>query len=186
MITLTGLQKKARKLEIEIDLKLLSLKLLVAERRCAQNINSYNSSFNSLLVKIEQLLSELDVVNAKISETVLVEEDNELKSIHSLQRNRQVLDALRQDFTKMQEICVVKGEGRNMLVLCETVQSSSGLLNEQLETAVNIREAVVSQRYSDGRLASGLRFNCYKCWNLMFLALVTAGVISFMLLYTRR
>lgn len=191
MITLTGLQKKARKLESEINLKLLSLETLVAESRCAQhkskskNINSYNSSFNSILVKIEELLSELDVVNAKISETVLVEEDNELKSIHSLQRYRQVLDDLRQDFTKIQEIYVVKGESRNMLVLCETVQSSSGLLNEQLETAVNIGEALVSQRYS-GRLAGVLRFNCYKCWNLMFLALVTAGCISFMLLYTSR
>lgn len=189
MITLTGLQKKARQLESEINLKLLSLETLVAESRCAQhkskskNINSYNSSFNSILVKIEELLSESG--NSKISETVLVEEDNELKSIHSLQRHRQVLDDLRQDFTKIQEIYVVKGESRNMLVLCETVQSSSGLLNEQLETAVNIGEALVSQRYS-GRLAGVLRFNCYKCWNLMFLALVTAGCISFMLLYTSR
>lgn len=191
MITFTGLQKKARKLESEINLKLLSLETLVAESRCAQhksknkNINSYNSSVNSIFVKIEELLSELDVVNAKLSETVLVEEDNELKSIHSLQRYRQVLDDLRQDFTKIQEIYVVKGESRNMLVLCESVQSSSGLLNEQLETAVNIGEALVSERYS-GRLAGVLRFNCYKCWNLMFLALVTAGCISFMLLYKRR
>lgn len=184
MITLTGLQKKARKLESVINLKLVSLEtLLVAESRCAQNINSYNSSFNSILVKIEQLLSELDVVNAKLSETELVEEGNELKLIHSLQR--QVLDDLRQEFSNIQEIYVVKGESRNMLVSCETVQSSSGLLNEQVETAVNIREALVSQRYS-GRLAGVLRFNCYKCWNLMFLALVTAGCISFMLLYTSR
>lgn len=186
MITLTGLQKKARKLESEINLKLLSIETLVAESRmCAQNINSNNSSFNSILVKIKQLLSELDVVNAKLSETVLLEEDNELKTIRSLQRHRQILDALRQDFTKIQEIYVVKGESRNMLVLCDTVQSSSGLLNEQLETAVNIREALVSQRYS-GRLAGVLRFNCYKCWNLMFLALVIAGCILFMLLYTSR
>lgn len=191
MIALTGLQKKARKLESEINLKLVSLETLVAESGCAQhqsksrNINSYNSSFNSILVKIEELLSELDVVNAKLSETVLEEEDNELKSIHSLQRRRQVLDDLRQDFTNIQEIYVVKGESRNMLVLCDTVQSSSGLLNEQLETAVNIREALVSQRYS-GRFAGVLRFNCYKCWNLMLLALVIAGCISFMLLYTSR
>lgn len=193
MIKLTDLQKKEKKLENEINFKLVSLDTLVAEKRHAKynckskNINSYNSSFNSILVEIEEPLSELDVVNAKLGETASVEEDDELKWINILQRREQVVDDLGQDLTKIRENYVVRREqgSENMSV----VQSSSGQL--ETETAVNIREGVMSQRrrYSlkqvKVRLADvQMRFNCYKCWNLMFLALVTSGCISFMLLYT--
>lgn len=136
-------------------------------------------------MEIENPLSELDVVNAKLGETTSVEEDDELKWINILQRRGQVVDDLRQDLTKIQENYVVRREqeSENMSV----VQSSSGQL--ETETAVNMREGVTSQRrYSlkqvKVRLADvQMRFNCYKCWNLMFLALVTSGCNSFMLLY---
>lgn len=178
MVTLDVLQIKARQLESEINYKLICLETIVAETRPTEykskNTSAFNNSFHSILVEIEELLSELDAVNAKLSETTLVEVDNELESIHSLQGHRQVLDDLKQVFYKIREKCLVKRES-------ERIEISS---DEALDTAINIRECSLKQVQGHVNSLSGtLRINCYKCWNLMFLALVTAGCISFMFLY---
>ncbi|XP_075219475.1 golgi SNAP receptor complex member Gos28 [Lycorma delicatula] len=118
------LRKQARRLENEIDQKLLSFSKLGAGPlgvyRNASDTEPLLSSehmFESQSMEIEQLLAKLTTVNEKLNEMGASEPGNGTGAgmVHTLQRHREILQDYTQDFRKTQQNFRTRREREDLL-----------------------------------------------------------------------
>uniref|UniRef100_A0A1B6EMF4 Golgi SNAP receptor complex member 1 n=1 Tax=Cuerna arida TaxID=1464854 RepID=A0A1B6EMF4_9HEMI len=123
MIEWEDLRKQARKLENEIDLKLVSFSKLGTG-----TVNTYKNNdsatepllstehvFDSVAMEIEQLLTKLTTVNEKLGEIASSEAGNGPAMLHTLQRHRDILQDYTQEFRKTQQNYRARRERENLL-----------------------------------------------------------------------
>ncbi|XP_054281104.1 Golgi SNAP receptor complex member 1 [Macrosteles quadrilineatus] len=141
MIEWEDLRKQARKLENEIDLKLVSFSKLGTG-----TVNTYKNNesdmepllstehvFDSVAVEIEQLLSKLAAVNEKLGEIASSEQASGggAAMLHTLQRHRDILQDYTQEFRKTQQNYRARRERENLLHSVkkdiDSYKNSSGL-----------------------------------------------------------
>lgn len=118
------LRKQARKLENEIDQKLVSFsKLGVGPLGVYRNSSdtepllSSEHMFESQSMEIEQLLAKLTAVNDKLSEMGATESGSGIGAgmVHTLQRHREILQDYTQDFCKTQQNFRARREREDLL-----------------------------------------------------------------------
>uniref|UniRef100_A0A1B6IUB5 Golgi SNAP receptor complex member 1 n=1 Tax=Homalodisca liturata TaxID=320908 RepID=A0A1B6IUB5_9HEMI len=123
MIEWEDLRKQARKLENEIDLKLVSFSKLGTgtvttyknNDSATEPLLSTEHVFDSVAMEIEQLLTKLTTVNEKLGEIASSEAGNGPAMLHTLQRHRDILQDYTQEFRKTQQNYRARRERENLL-----------------------------------------------------------------------
>ncbi|XP_030559559.1 Golgi SNAP receptor complex member 1 [Drosophila novamexicana] len=178
------LRKQARTLENEIDLKLVAFsKIGAGSSGLSSNSSAADTSpllgehvFDSLSAEIEQMLEKLSTLNESMSELPATGS----AAMHTLQRHREILQGYRQEFNK---ICAnhtmriereellrgsglatsgspsISGLSRREMYMKESghLTSSSNMVNDQINIAIETRDNLHAQRQAFKRLQT--RFN---------------------------
>ncbi|XP_064552877.1 Golgi SNAP receptor complex member 1 [Drosophila montana] len=178
------LRKQARTLENEIDLKLVAFsKIGAGSSGLSSNSSAADTSpllgehvFDSLSAEIEQMLEKLSTLNESMSELPATGS----AAMHTLQRHREILQGYRQEFNK---ICAnhtmriereellrgsglatsgspsISGLSRREMYMKESghLSSSSNMVNDQINIAIETRDNLHAQRQAFKRLQT--RFN---------------------------
>ncbi|EDW59334.2 Golgi SNAP receptor complex member 1 [Drosophila virilis] len=179
------LRKQARTLENEIDLKLVAFSKIGAGSGGLSSGNSSAADtspllgehvFDSLSGEIEQMLEKLSTLNESMSELPATGS----AAMHTLQRHREILQGYRQEFNK---ICAnhtmriereellrgsglatsgspsISGLSRREMYMKESghLSSSSNMVNDQINIAIETRDNLHAQRQAFKRLQT--RFN---------------------------
>ncbi|XP_018784217.1 PREDICTED: Golgi SNAP receptor complex member 1 [Bactrocera latifrons] len=178
-----ALRKQARHLENEIDLKLVAFSKIGAGTGTSLHSSSSTDTspllgehvFDSLSEEISQMLDKLSSLNENMSELPATG----AAAIHTLQRHREILHGYKQEFNKIcanhttrierEELLrgsglatnspTISGLSRRDLYLKESthLNSSSNMVNDQINIAIETREHLLSQRQAFKRLQT--RFN---------------------------
>lgn len=139
MNTWEDLRKQARKLENEIDLKLVSFSKLGTgsggvyknSDSDAEPLLSTEHMFESVSLEIEQLLAKLTTINEKLGDIGSSEQGSGAAMMHTLQRHREILQDYTQEFRKTQQNYRARREREDLLHSVrkdiDSYKSSSGL-----------------------------------------------------------
>ncbi|XP_030370101.1 Golgi SNAP receptor complex member 1 [Scaptodrosophila lebanonensis] len=178
------LRKQARSLENEIDLKLVAFSKIGAGSSTSVATNNASDTspllsehiFDTVSVEIEQMLDKLSTLNESMSELPATG----AAAMHTLQRHREILQGYRQEFNKIcanhtmrierEELLrgsglaptsspTISGLSRRDMYLKESghLHSSSSMVNDQINIAIETRDNLHAQRYAFKRLQT--RFN---------------------------
>ncbi|CAG0925359.1 unnamed protein product, partial [Notodromas monacha] len=163
----TDLRKQANHLENELDLKLVAFSKLGAglgttiidETSDTSPLISKDNKFDTLTSEIEQILAKLTAINDQMSSLPLTT----TASIHTVQRHRDILQDYVQEFHRTKnniQACrnreellgganQTSGLSRRMDFLLKEsnhLQNSDRLIDEQINTALEVKEHLHSQR----------------------------------------
>lgn len=169
------LRKQARKLENDIDMKLVAYSKIGTSTMPSTSADTApllnEHVFDSLSMEIEQMLEKLSEINDKMSEIPLTSDSY---MIHTLQRHREILNGYKQEFNKIQAnhttrlereellrgsgISMSSGLSRRDMYLKESthINSSHGLVNDQISIAMETKEHLLSQRQQFKRFQTRL------------------------------
>ncbi|XP_055693567.1 Golgi SNAP receptor complex member 1 [Lutzomyia longipalpis] len=175
------LRKLARRLENDIDLKLVAFSKVGSGGSTSSSPDSApllgEHIFDNLSLEIEQMLEKLSNINDKMAE---LPGSSTSMMIHTLQRHREILNGYRQEFskiranhtTRIEREELLRGSGignsssiaggglsRRDMYLKESshLNSSHSLINDQISIAMETKEHLTSQRQYLKRLQT--RFN---------------------------
>ncbi|XP_059621305.1 Golgi SNAP receptor complex member 1 [Phlebotomus argentipes] len=175
------LRKLARRLENDIDLKLVAFSKVGSGGSTSSSPDSApllgEHIFDNLSVEIEQMLEKLSNINDKMAE---LPSSGTSMMIHTLQRHREILNGYRQEFskiranhtTRIEREELLRGSGignsssltsgglsRRDMYLKESshLSSSHSLINDQISIAMETKEHLTSQRQYLKRMQT--RFN---------------------------
>uniref|UniRef100_A0A1L8DUN2 Golgi SNAP receptor complex member 1 n=1 Tax=Nyssomyia neivai TaxID=330878 RepID=A0A1L8DUN2_9DIPT len=173
------LRKLARRLENDIDLKLVAFSKVGSGGSSSASPDSApllgEHIFDNLQAEIEQMLEKLSNINDKMAE---LPGSSTSMMIHTLQRHREILNGYRQEFskihanhtTRIEREELLRGSGigssssigglnRRDMYLKESshLASSHSLINDQISIAMETKEHLTSQRQYLKRLQT--RFN---------------------------
>uniref|UniRef100_A0A1A9UTH7 Golgi SNAP receptor complex member 1 n=1 Tax=Glossina austeni TaxID=7395 RepID=A0A1A9UTH7_GLOAU len=177
-----ALRKEARRLENEIDMKLVAFGKIGANSSSPIGHSSNTdtspllgeSIFDSLSTEIEQKLDKLASINEAMAESSSA--GTSTAAMHILQGHREILLSFRQEFNKIsanhiarmereelfrgpENISKLSGLNRRDMYMKESshLNSSNALINDQINIAIETRENLLSQRHAFKRLQT--RFN---------------------------
>lgn len=166
------LRKRARQLESEIDVKLVSFSKIAASygTNVASSSNSETMAllsgdqmYETIAVELEQLLTALTDINERMNSSP---HGSSVATIHTLQRHRDILQDYTHEFQRTNNAIKSRrereqllGNGRNngkslaglsrrdlYLKESEHLISSEGMIDEQITIAVETRDHLKSQR----------------------------------------
>lgn len=168
------LRKRARQLESEIDVKLVSFSKIAASYGTSAVASNSSSSetvallsgdqmYETISVELEQLLNALTEVNERMNSCPL---GSSVATIHTLQRHRDILQDYTHEFQRTNNAIKSRrereqllGSGRNngktlaglsrrdlYLKESEHLANSEGMIDEQITIAVETRDHLKSQR----------------------------------------
>ncbi|XP_053645208.1 Golgi SNAP receptor complex member 1 [Cherax quadricarinatus] len=166
------LRKRARQLESEIDVKLVSFSKIAASygTNVASSSNSETMAllsgdqmYETIAVELEQLLTALTDINERMNSCP---HGSSVATIHTLQRHRDILQDYTHEFQRTNNAIKSRrereqllGNGRNngkslaglsrrdlYLKESEHLISSEGMIDEQITIAVETRDHLKSQR----------------------------------------
>uniref|UniRef100_A0A1B6DI47 Golgi SNAP receptor complex member 1 n=2 Tax=Clastoptera arizonana TaxID=38151 RepID=A0A1B6DI47_9HEMI len=150
------LRKQARKLENEIDLKLVSFSKLGTgtsglyknnESSDTEPLLSSEHMFESVTLEIEQLLAKLTAVNEKLNDISSGDQNGGAAMLHTLQRHREILQDYTQEFHKTKQNYNARRERENLLHSVrkdiDSYKNSSGL-NRRMDLYMKENEHIRS------------------------------------------
>lgn len=150
------LRKQARKLENEIDLKLVSFSKLgtghagIKSDSDTEPLLSGEHVFETMALDVEQLLSQLTAVNERLGEASAPDGPGAPSSaalIHTLQRHKEILQDYKQEFAKTKANWQARREREDLLRSVrkdiDTYKSSTGL-NRRMDLYLKENEHVRS------------------------------------------
>ncbi|KAG7174428.1 Golgi SNAP receptor complex member 1-like [Homarus americanus] len=166
------LRKRARQLESEIDVKLVSFSKIAASygSNSAANANSEtvallsgDQMYETISVELEQLLASLTDINERMNSCP---HGSSVATIHTLQRHRDILQDYTHEFQRTNNAIKSRrereqllGSGRNnskslsglsrrdlYLKESEHLANTEGMVDEQITIAVETRDHLKSQR----------------------------------------
>ncbi|XP_027212785.1 Golgi SNAP receptor complex member 1 [Penaeus vannamei] len=166
------LRKRARQLESEIDMKLVSFSRIAASygSNVASNTNSEtvallsgDQMYETISVELEQLLASLTDVNERMNNCT---HGSNVATIHTLQRHRDILQDYTHEFQRTNNAITARrereqllGGGRNdgktlaglsrrdlYIKEAEHLNNSERMVDEQISIAVETRDHLKSQR----------------------------------------
>ncbi|XP_031626013.1 Golgi SNAP receptor complex member 1 [Contarinia nasturtii] len=169
------LRKQARKLENDIDMKLVAYSKIGTSTMPSTSADTApllsEHVFDSLSMEIEQMLDKLSEINDKMSEIPLTADSY---MIHTLQRHREIFNGYKQEFSKIQAnhttrlereellrgsgISMGSGLSRRDMYLKESthLHGSHGLVSDQISIAMETKEHLLSQRQQFKRFQTRL------------------------------
>lgn len=171
-LSFEDLRKRARQLESEIDMKLVSFSRIAASygSNVASNTNSEtvallsgDQMYETISVELEQLLASLTDVNERMNNCT---HGSNVATIHTLQRHRDILQDYTHEFQRTNNAITARrereqllGGGRNdgktlaglsrrdlYIKEAEHLNNSERMVDEQISIAVETRDHLKSQR----------------------------------------
>ncbi|KAJ1524249.1 hypothetical protein ONE63_010764 [Megalurothrips usitatus] len=150
------LRKQARKLENEIDLKLVSFSKLgtghtgIKPDSDTEPLLSTEHVFETMALDVEQLLTQLTAVNERLAEVSAPDSPSAPSNaalIHTLQRHKEILQDYKQEFSKTKANWRARREREDLLRSVrkdiDTYKSSSGL-NRRMDMYLKENEHIRS------------------------------------------
>ncbi|XP_076049687.1 golgi SNAP receptor complex member Gos28 isoform X2 [Oratosquilla oratoria] len=179
------LRKRARQLESEIDVKLVSLSKVATSYGSSNSNNSETQSllsssqvYDTVSTELEQLLAALTDVNERMGNSV---HGTSVATIHTIQRHRDILQDYHNEFQRTtstirtrRERELLLGTGRNdgkslsglsrrdlYLKEGEHLGNSENMIDDQLSIAIETRDHMKNQRETFKMIQTKLDIICF-------------------------
>lgn len=175
------ISRKARNVEVEVDLKITALSKLCAGHDShsidTEPLLPKDNLVESSAAEIEDLLSHLSSLNDKLDSATAPDRLTSIQH-HTLQRHREILDDYNFDFNKIYDNYKKQKQQRELMSSVDHdldlhksgynrrlemyikendhLHSSSRLIDDQINIAVETREQLISQRLNMKRLQTRL------------------------------